>query len=424
MTYEMIVTAIVLTCVIILFLTDRISIALVSMSAALALGLTGVVSPAAVFRPLSNSAVILVLTMTTIGHALFHTGVAQIMAQKFIKYTGTTEKGIMVAIVLIALIFSSIASGTAVVAIMLPLVISICKETQNSLSRQLIPLSFAASMGGNLTLVGAASNLVVAGVYEERGLPFLSFFDIGKVGFALSIAFLAYFLLIGKHLLRKGDTSDKEYIAEMTGSGEKIEINRSKATITVAVLILVIIAMAANIKWLPMYFAAALGVLILRLTGVFDAKSLLKSIDLTTMFIMTGTLVLGTAVHSSGLGKYVADYSVNLLGDNPSKLVVLAVIMVVTTLLTNFMTNTGTAALMPPIFIPIAQLLDMNLIAVGVAICISAASPFITPYGSATNFMLIKPGRLNMRDFFVPGIGLTVITIVISLLLIPVFWPL
>ena len=68
--------------------------------------------------------------------------------------------------------------------------------------------------------------------------------------------------------------------------------------------------------------------------------------------------------------------------------------------------------------------LGLNPVAIGVAICVAASAPFLTPVGSGTNTLIIKPGNLGFRDFFVPGIGLTLVTLIGSLILIPIFWPL
>src|SRR5690606_30070265 len=110
---------------------------------------------------------------------------------------GTTENGLMLGTLLVGTIVSSIASGVAVVAMLLPVIIGISKRAQISTSRQLIPLAFAASFGGNLTLVGAASNVVVSGQMEGLGVRGLTFFEIAKVGIPVMIAAILYFMTIG-----------------------------------------------------------------------------------------------------------------------------------------------------------------------------------------------------------------------------------
>ena len=89
---------------------------------------------------------------------------------------------------------------------LLPIVISVSKRAGVSVSRQLIPMSFAASFGCNLTLMGAASNVVVNGALEDLGVQTMTFFELGKVGIPITIAGIAFFLTIGKTFLTPGET--------------------------------------------------------------------------------------------------------------------------------------------------------------------------------------------------------------------------
>ena len=120
----------------------------------------------------------------------------------------------------------------------------------------------------------------------------------------------------------------------------------------------------------------------------------------------------------------IANAVVKVLGTNPNKLVYLFFVFLVTMILTNMMMNTSTVVLVTPLFVPVAVTLGINPVAIGVAICVAASAPFLTPVGSGTNTLIIKPGNLGFRDFFVPGIGLSVLVLIASVIMIPIFWPL
>ena len=113
-----------------------------------------------------------------------------------------------------------------------------------------------------------------------------------------------------------------------------------------------------------------------------------------------------------------------LLGDHPNKLLVLAIILILVTLLTNAMMNTSCALLVTPLFIPVIQAFDMNTTAAAVAICVAASAPFLTPVGSGTNTLIVRPGNLKFMDFFRPGLGLSIVVVIVSMIFIPIFWPL
>lgn len=424
---QAIISLIVLAVMAVIFVTDKLPLALTSMLGAVFLVLAGVLPVEKLFAAFSGSTIVLLAAMMVIGSALFHTGIAEKMSDILVKATGTTENGILMATVLVSAILSSICSGVAVVAMLLPIVIGICMKANISVSRQLIPLAFAASFGCNLTLVGAASNVVVNGQLEELGATPLSFLELGKVGIPICIFGILYFLTIGKKFMTQGDKSDKSYLIEFTGQTEdekEKEFSTPKAALCLVILAVVLVAMALNSPKFPMYLVATVGALIMILTGCIKEQEAYKAIDWSTIFIVGGMSGVSKAMDISGAGKMISNGAVALLGDSPSKMVVLFVIFILTVFLTNIMMNTSTALLVTPLFIPIAINLGINPTAIAVAICVAASSPFLTPVGSGTNTLVVRPGNLGFMDFFKPGLGMTLVVTAVSMIFIPIFWPL
>lgn len=130
------------------------------------------------------------------------------------------------------------------------------------------------------------------------------------------------------------------------------------------------------------------------------------------------------AMSTSGAAELLSRSVLNVIGTDANKFVVLFIFLALTMFLTNFMMNTSTAVLLTPLFIPIALALQINPIAVGVGICVTASSPFLTPVGSGTNTLVVKPGNLKFVDFFRPGFGLSVLIMICCMVFIPIFWPL
>lgn len=421
---QAVITLIILAIMVVLFVTEKLPLGLVSMAGAILLGCLGIIGKSDVFAAFSGSTIVLLGAMMIVGQALFHTGIADLLANKIVKVTGTSENGIMLAGVLVALLLSSICSGVGVVAMMLPIIIAMSMKANVSVSRALIPMSFAASIGCNLTLVGAASNVSTAGLIEDMGIEFLSFFELGKIGLLLCILFLIYFLTIGKKLLTPGDSSDPEYLKEYTKRENAEHFDVVRGTICIVILIVLLIAMAvANSEW-PMYFVAAIACVLLIATGCISEKDAMRAVDWPTLFIVGGMSAVSKAMSASGAGDMIANAVVKLLGSNPNKMVYLFFVFLVTMILTNMMMNTSTVVLVTPLFVPVAVKLGINPVAIGVAICVAASAPFLTPVGSGTNTLIIKPGNLGFRDFFVPGIGLSILTLIASIILIPFIWPL
>lgn len=421
-----IITLITLGIMTIFFVNEKIPLALTSMLGATFLALTGILPIDQLFSALSGSTIVLIAAMMVVGSTLFHTGIAEKISEALVKVTGTSENGILIAVVLTAIIISSVTSGVAVVAMLLPIVIGMCQKSNVSVSRMLIPLAFAASVGGNLTLLGAASNVVVNGQLEQLGATPLSFLEIGKVGLPISIVFTIFFLTIGKRFLTSGDSSDEEYLKAYMGQvdGTVKEYDHKRGMLSLIILGIIIIVMMWNNSRFPMHLVAATGALIMVLTNCISEKEAYKSIDMATIFIVAGMSAVSKAMDISGAGQLISDSVVKVVGDSPNKLFVLAVVFILTTLLTNIMMNTSTALLLTPIFFPIAVNIGLNPTAVAVAICVAASSPFLTPVGSGTNTLVVKPGNLGFKDFFIPGLGVTVLLTIVSLIFIPLIWPL
>lgn len=419
-----VITLLVLLVMVVFFVTEKLPAALVSMLGGSVLVLCGIIEPAQLFSAFSGSTIVLIAAMMVVGSTLFHTGIAAKMADILVKLTGTSENGIMIAFMLVATIISAVCSGVAVVAMLLPIVISVSQRAGISVSRQLIPMSFAASFGCNLTLMGAASNVVVNGALEDLGVSSLTFFELGKVGIPISIAGMVFFLTFGKRFLTPGDTSEKEYLEEYTGQNKAVAFNPVKAGLCLVIMAVLLVAMAVDSDALPMYLVAALAAFVMVLTGCIKQSDAYKAIDMSTLFIVAGMSAVSTGMSKSGAGALITDTAVRLLGEHPNKLIVLFVILVLVTILTNAMMNTSCATLVTPLFIPVAQAFGMNTAAVAVAICVAASSPFLTPVGSGTNTLIVRPGNLKFMDFFRPGLGLSIVILVVSMIFIPLFWPL
>lgn len=228
-------------------------------------------------------------------------------------------------------------------------------------------------------------------------------------------------------LFRYGITAFALYLLEFTGKSNETdshEFSKLKAAICLVILGIVLIAMSVNSSSFPMHLVATAGALIMILTGCIKEHEAYKAIDWSTIFIVGGMSAVSKAMDVSGAGLIISNGAIHFLGEHPSKIAVLFVIFILTCFLTNIMMNTSTALLVTPLFIPIAFALNINPAAIAVAICVAASCPFLTPVGSGTNTLVVRPGNLGFMDFFKPGLGMTVVITVVSMIFIPIIWPL
>lgn len=417
-------TLIVLGFVALLFVTEAVPLAITAMGGAITLGILGVIPMNTVFSGLSNSTVVLFAGMFVIGAAMFHTGLAQKLGTTVVRIAGKSENGLMLGTMVIAALISAISSNTGTTAALMPVVIGICAVAKIPASRQLMPLAFAAGVGGIITLVGTPPNIIAAGALKAAGFEPFGFFEFAWIGIPLTIAGIAYMMFIGKHFL------PKQYLSEDIEMDEDARMEAAatledpkKMWITAATLFGVVIVMALDLKVLPLEIAAVIGAIILVLTKCLTEKQAYTGIDWVTIFLFAGMMPIATAMEKSGAGKMIADQVVGMLGGHPNPLYVTAVLFLLSGGLTQFMSNTACTALLAPIGISIAKGLGASPHAVLMAIAVAASCAFATPVGTPPNTLVLGPGQYRFMDYVKAGTGLVVVCFIISIIIIPMVWP-
>ncbi len=416
-------TLIVIAVVAVLFITELLPLAVSSMLGSVALGALGVIKPAQVFTGLSNSTVVLFAGMFVIGGAMFRTGLAQTIGIFIVKKLGSGENSLMFGSMLIAGLLSSVTSNTGTTAALMPVIIGICAVTKNPPGRQLMPLAFAAGLGGTITMVGTPPNIIGAGALKAAGYEPFSFFEFAWIGIPLTIAGIAYMMLIGKRFLPKTDARleamDEEAVLEATASSH----DPRKMWLTGLTLLAVVLVMALDLKKFTLEMAAVAGALFLVITKCIKEKEAYQSIDWVTIFLFAGMMPIAGALDKSGAGKMIADQVIGVMGGSPSPIFITLVLFLLSCGLTQFMSNTASAALLCPIGISIAKGIGANPHAVIMAICIAASCAFMTPVGTPPNTIVLGPGRYRFKDYILPGFGLVMVSMLLCLLIIPVVWP-
>jgi di/tricarboxylate transporter len=129
------------------------------------------------------------------------------------------------------------------------------------------------------------------------------------------------------------------------------------------------------------------------------------------------------AMDITGAGKMIAEFTVGLMGGNPAPMVITAVLFILSCGLTQFMSNTASAALLCPIGIAIAQNMGASPKAVLMAIAMAASCAFASPVGTPPNTLVLGPGGYKFMDYVKCGSGLIVVCFIISVALIPMIWP-
>ncbi len=203
-----------LTGVILLFAFDMVRVDMVGLLVIVLLPLSGLVTPAEAISGLSSNAVVSIIAVMIIGHGLDKTGVMNQVAAQIIKLSGKSQTRMMALVAGTVAVISSFMQNIGAAALFLPAVNRMCRQLNVPISRVLIPMGYAAVIGGCITLVGSSPLILLndlAGSWWHANpdlvalqpySPF-SLFSVAPMGIALVVAALAYFIFLGKWVLPK-----------------------------------------------------------------------------------------------------------------------------------------------------------------------------------------------------------------------------
>lgn len=413
------ITLLFLLFAVIMFVLEKIPLGLTSMIVCIGLVVTGVLDVETAFKGFIDGNVILFVAMFIVGEALFQTGMANKIGGVITKFA-KTERMLIVAIMVIVGLMSGVLSNTGTAAILIPVVIGISAKSGYKRSKLLMPLVFAAAMGGNLSLIGAPGNLIAQSTLQEVGLKF-GFFEYAIVGLPILIAGIIFYATIGFKLLPSHDVEDD---GDVDKTDDFSHVPKWKQAVSLIVLILTLLAMIFEDQiGIKLCVSGCIGAALLILTGVITEKQALKSIDLKTIFLFGGTLSLAAALQESGAGKLIAEKVIGALGDNPSPYILTLAVFLLCCVLTNFMSNTATTALMAPICLSIAEGMGADPRAVLMACVIGGSCAYATPIGMPANTMVVSAGGYRFTDYAKSGIPLIIIATVVSMIILPIAFP-
>lgn len=203
--YFMVITLIILVLSAVFFMSGKVRSDLVALCALISLLIFQILTPEEALSGFSNSVVIMMVGLFVVGGAIFQTGLAKMISSKILKLAGKSELRLFLLVMLVTSAIGAFVSNTGTVALMLPIVVSLAVSAGMNPSRLLMPLAFASSMGGMMTLIGTPPNLVIQNALTSAGFEPLSFFSFLPVGLiCVTIGTLVLMPLTKWFLSKKG----------------------------------------------------------------------------------------------------------------------------------------------------------------------------------------------------------------------------
>jgi di/tricarboxylate transporter len=205
LTPDMLITIAITVAAIVLFVLDRLPIEVVGLMVMVALMLTGVVTPAEGVSGFASEAILTIAAMFVLSAALVRTGGVDVLGRWISELSGDSGFRLLVVSIAVVVPASAVVNNTPVVVVMVPVLLGLAHARDIPASRLLMPVSFASQMGGTLTLVGTSTNLLVAGLVLDLGLPRIRLFDVTAPGLVFMVIGVGYLLTVGRWLVPDRD---------------------------------------------------------------------------------------------------------------------------------------------------------------------------------------------------------------------------
>lgn len=205
----MLLTLIILALTALFFAIGKIRSDVVALCALILLMVSGILTPDEALSGFSNSVVIMMIGLFVVGGAIFQTGLAKMISGRMLKLAGDSELRLFLLTMVVTSFIGAFVSNTGTVALMLPIVVSLAAKSGVNASRLLMPLAFASSLGGMLTLIGTPPNLVIQGVLTDAGYEPLEFFSFTPVGLICIVIGILVLLPLSRWILAKKKDSGK-----------------------------------------------------------------------------------------------------------------------------------------------------------------------------------------------------------------------
>lgn len=423
------ITLALLFIIVVLLITKRFSLTFIGILIPVTLYLAGVIDNKAAFSNLTHPIMIMLICIFIQSKAIFEVGLAYQIGESFSAFTrriGQDNERITIMLVIgFGALMSTVLPNIATTAALVPIVIAVSSYSGISRSKLLMTLALGTSMGGSITLIGTPPNFLAKATLDAAGIHNLGFFDFAWIGVPLTVLGMLYLLTIGfKSLPNHYVETKHDAVGEEQENSKNDKATKAKQWIVASVfgafILSIIFEKATGI---PSQYVGIIGVMIIGGLRILDENQIFRAVDWSTSIFIAGILTLAVALSSTGANDIVAELAIKLIGNTSSPYVFTGLLFVISAILTQFLSNTGTAGVLMPIGLSIAQSMDADPRAVIMAIALGCAASFATPIASPSNTIVTGPGQLTFMDWVKVGSPLVIIGLVLSLLILPLVFP-
>ncbi|MFG6150054.1 SLC13 family permease [Halobacillus sp. B23F22_1] len=376
--------------------------------------LTGIITVEEAFMGFASTSVITIALLFIIGYSVFKSGMLLRFLQQFLKSNDKIST-LVIKIMAPVSLLSGIMNNTPIVAMLTPTLREWAEKHEIAASKLLIPLSYAAILGGSITLYGSSTNLVVHGMLIDHGDKGFSIFEFAFIGIPLTLLGILYMAGIGHHLLPSLVPPQR-----LTHAPSLKKVRSSRHT-WIVLLVLTAMIFSVTFHFLSIVKAALAGVILLLVTKSIRASEAKEAVNWSVVILMASAMGIGKAMENSGLTELFTTAMmqiypfIGLAG-------ITFLLYLATMLLTEISHNIAAAVMMFPVGQTMAEQIEIEPKMFALVIAISASCSFITPIGYQTNMIVYDAGGYQFKDFSRVGFGLSLLCALCTVGLALLIW--
>lgn len=404
---------------IILFIWDKLPMATSAILGCVLMVIFGVCDFKTAFGQFSSSTVILTVGVMMIGAAISESGLAAAIGAWIVRISKGSEGKLLVGTYLVASLMSAFLTNSAVLAIFIPIILSLSQANPDIKAKNLImPIAYGCVIGGASTLVGSTQQMTAQGLLEEAGVRAFHTFDFTPVGGILVLLGLVYCLLVGR---KRGEAIWGSREDETNWQGkDAVRSFDKKKMLTMAVIFFLTVVLYIT-EWLPLAITSSSAALLCILTGLITQKKAIASVNWNIVGRLAGCLGMAKALEAAGGTRLISEGFRMLVGDNVNPYLLFCVLILMVQFTSEFISNSTAIMIVLPIVLSIAPDLGLNAYAFALGITIAAGMSLSCPLASSTLGMSMSVGY-RFNDYFRYSIPFDILAYLSIILLVPAMY--
>lgn len=381
------------------------------------LSVSGVLTIEEAFLGFDTSSIITVGLLFLVVSGVRHTGALEWMVSHLMGQPKNHTSAI-VRLMLPVGVLSSFMSNTGTTALFKDVIKKWAEKLGMAPSKLLIPLGYAASLGGLLTLIGTPPNLIIAGIYASNSGQTMNTFAPFPVAICCLLVSMVVVILLRNWLpTREAPASEMEADANAL-----VDVKPTHRTYLSLVIMMLVLALSAfNVLSLPT--CCILAAIIMVLTKCCTSEQAVKEIDWNILIVFVGSVSIGTAIHKTGIDEMILKDIFAYTGMT-HPLLVLIMLSVTASITTEFISDTACAAMFSPIAWEAATTLGVDPMPFLIALMMAVSNNYATPIATPPNTLVYIAGGYRFGDFARLGLILKVINLIITISVVQLFYPL